>query len=108
MARASTKSRGSAVETCSTTKPGRLKGSKGVNIQEEIPHTKKIGSVYPSNILGGQSSSHVARNLRKNHSYTVKKTDGDSVRFYFLCEDCQKKVERIGGEMPNQGGTVIV
>jgi CRISPR-associated protein Cas2 len=37
----------------------------------------------------------------------IKTADGDSVRFYFLCEDCQKKVERIGSEMPNQGGTVI-
>jgi hypothetical protein len=25
-----------------------------------------------------------------------------------LCEDCQKKVERIGGEVPHQGGTIIV
>ena len=24
----------------------------------------------------------------------------DSIRFYFLCECCQSKVERIGGEMP--------
>src|SRR5262245_54250626 len=46
--------------------------------------------------------------LRHRLDDYIKKADGDSVRFYFLCEDCQKKVERIGGEMPNQGGTVIV
>lgn len=24
----------------------------------------------------------------------------DSIRFYFLCSCCQRKIERIGGEMP--------
>ncbi|MEH2373543.1 CRISPR-associated endonuclease Cas2 [Nostoc sp.] len=28
------------------------------------------------------------------------KPDTDSVRFYFLCACCQRKVERIGGEQP--------
>ncbi|NEQ34671.1 MAG: CRISPR-associated endonuclease Cas2 [Leptolyngbya sp. SIO4C5] len=26
------------------------------------------------------------------------KSEEDSIRFYFLCECCQRKVERIGGE----------
>jgi CRISPR-associated protein Cas2 len=46
--------------------------------------------------------------LRHRLDDYIKKAEGDSARFYFLCEDCQKKVERVGGEMPNQGGTVIV
>ena len=46
--------------------------------------------------------------LRHRLDDYIKKAEGDSVRFYFLCEDCQKKVERIGGEMPNQGGTIVV
>ena len=28
------------------------------------------------------------------------KADTDSIRFYFLCSCCQRKIERIGGEMP--------
>ena len=46
--------------------------------------------------------------LRDRLDDYIKKAEGDSVRFYFLCEDCQKKVERIGGEVPHQGGTIIV
>ncbi len=26
--------------------------------------------------------------------------DTDNIRFYFMCQCCQKKIERIGGEMP--------
>ena len=46
--------------------------------------------------------------LRHRLDDAIDKTKGDSVRLYFLCEDCQKKVERIGGEAPRQGGTIIV
>ncbi len=24
----------------------------------------------------------------------------DNIRFYFMCQSCQKKIERIGGELP--------
>jgi CRISPR-associated protein Cas2 len=35
--------------------------------------------------------------------------DGDdSIRFYGLCEECKEKIERIGGVIPREGGTVIV
>jgi CRISPR/Cas system-associated endoribonuclease Cas2 len=34
--------------------------------------------------------------------------EGDSVRFYFLCENCKHQVERIGGEKPREEGAVIV
>jgi CRISPR-associated protein Cas2 len=32
----------------------------------------------------------------------------DSVRFYFLCENCKRQVERIGGEKPRTEGAVII
>ena len=35
--------------------------------------------------------------LRSRLSKVIK-PDTDSIRFYFLCQCCQKKVERIGGE----------
>ena len=34
--------------------------------------------------------------------------DEDNVRFYRLCASCQSKIERIGGEMPQEGVTVVV
>lgn len=46
--------------------------------------------------------------LRHRLDDAINKAEGDSVRLYFLCEDCQRKVERIGGEVPRQGGTIIV
>lgn len=35
----------------------------------------------------------------RNRLNTLIKPEVDSVRFYFLCECCQAKVERIGGEV---------
>ena len=35
--------------------------------------------------------------LRNRLNKLIKPTE-DSIRFYFLCECCQRKVERIGGE----------
>lgn len=34
----------------------------------------------------------------RNRLNALIKPDEDSIRFYFLCACCQKKVERIGGE----------
>jgi CRISPR-associated protein Cas2 len=34
----------------------------------------------------------------RNRLNKLIKSDLDSIRFYFLCECCQQKVERIGGE----------
>lgn len=34
----------------------------------------------------------------RNRLNKLIKAEADSVRFYFLCECCQAKVERIGGE----------
>lgn len=32
----------------------------------------------------------------------------DSIRFYFLCENCKRQVERVGGEAQRREGAVIV
>ena len=34
----------------------------------------------------------------RNRLNKLIRSEDDSVRFYFLCECCQRKVERIGGE----------
>lgn len=34
----------------------------------------------------------------RNRLSELIKPDADSIRFYFMCECCQAKVERIGGE----------
>ena len=34
----------------------------------------------------------------RNRLNKIIKPEADSIRFYFLCECCQPKVERIGGE----------
>ncbi|MEA5536868.1 CRISPR-associated endonuclease Cas2 [Crocosphaera sp. XPORK-15E] len=34
--------------------------------------------------------------------------DTDSIRFYFLCQCCQGKIERIGGEMPRDNTIFVV
>ena len=46
--------------------------------------------------------------LRHRLDNVIHKTKGDNLRFYFLCEDCQPKVERIGGTTPYQEGMIIV
>ena len=37
--------------------------------------------------------------LRSRLSKLIKPQE-DSIRFYFLCQCCQRKIERIGGEQP--------
>jgi CRISPR-associated protein Cas2 len=32
----------------------------------------------------------------------------DSIRFYFLCENCKRRAERIGGEKPREEGAIIL
>lgn len=38
--------------------------------------------------------------LRDRLNQQIKSSEGDSIRFYFMCEGCAKKVERIGGPSP--------
>jgi CRISPR-associated protein Cas2 len=38
----------------------------------------------------------------------IKEEDQDSVRFYHLCDTCQRKIDRIGGIMPRENGPVVV
>jgi CRISPR-associated protein Cas2 len=46
--------------------------------------------------------------LRNRLDKLIKKEEHDSIRFYFLCEKCQKNAERIGGVMPRQEGPVVL
>lgn len=38
--------------------------------------------------------------LRHRLDQEIKAKDGDSIRFYFLCESCANRIERIGGPPP--------
>lgn len=38
----------------------------------------------------------------------IEEQEEDSVRFYFLCEECKKHAERIGGVKPRAEGSVVV
>jgi CRISPR-associated protein Cas2 len=48
--------------------------------------------------------------LRMQHSLQkiIKEKEDDSVRFYFLCDGCKAKIERIGGIIPRDEGPVFV
>lgn len=48
--------------------------------------------------------------LRIQHALKriVKEEEHDSVRFYFLCDTCREKIERIGGIIPREEGPVVV
>ena len=35
-------------------------------------------------------------------------TDEDSLRFYVLCESCERKIERIGGITPPENGAIFL
>ena len=38
----------------------------------------------------------------------IDSNDDDSVRFYILCEDCKRKIERIGGIIPRENGAIFL
>ena len=38
----------------------------------------------------------------------IKEEDQDSVRFYHLCDGCQRKIDRIGGIIPRDGRPVVL
>ena len=48
--------------------------------------------------------------LRLQHALKriIKEEDHDSVRFYFLCDGCRGKIERVGGIIPRDEGPVVV
>jgi CRISPR-associated protein Cas2 len=48
--------------------------------------------------------------LRMHHALKriIKEEDQDSVRFYHLCDSCQRKIDRIGGIIPRDGGPVVL
>jgi CRISPR-associated protein Cas2 len=48
--------------------------------------------------------------LRMQHALQriIKEEDQDSVRFYHLCDSCQRKIDRIGGILPQGEGPIVV
>jgi CRISPR-associated protein Cas2 len=48
--------------------------------------------------------------LRMQHALMriIKEEDQDSVRFYHLCDICKRKIDRIGGILPQEEGPVVV
>lgn len=46
--------------------------------------------------------------LKDRLDHLIEADKDDSIRFYFLCENCKHQVERIGGEKPREEGAVIV
>jgi CRISPR-associated protein Cas2 len=46
--------------------------------------------------------------LRDRLDRLLKSEEGDSIRFYFLCESCVARVERIGGPAPRDDGPILV
>jgi CRISPR-associated protein Cas2 len=48
--------------------------------------------------------------LRMQHALKriIEEEDQDSVRFYHLCDSCQRKIDRIGGIIPRDGGPVVL
>ena len=45
--------------------------------------------------------------LRRRLDKLLVKEEGDSIRYYHLCADCRRKVERDGGTLPQDLSTVI-
>jgi CRISPR-associated protein Cas2 len=46
--------------------------------------------------------------MRHHLDNVIEKSKGDNLRVYILCEDCQKRIERIGGIEPRPEGSIIV
>jgi CRISPR-associated protein Cas2 len=46
--------------------------------------------------------------LKSRLDRLIDPEDEDSIRFYFLCEECKRDIERIGGVEPRKQGTVII
>jgi len=46
--------------------------------------------------------------LRDKLNRLIKKEQSDNIRFYFLCAQCQNKVEWIGADQPFYAGPIII
>jgi CRISPR-associated protein Cas2 len=46
--------------------------------------------------------------LRDRLDHLIDAKQDDSIRFYPLCENCKRQVERIGGEKPREEGAIVV
>ena len=46
--------------------------------------------------------------LRHQLEALIDPNDEDSLRFYLLCEECKRKIERIGGITPPENDAIVV
>ena len=46
--------------------------------------------------------------LRHELMQLIQADDGDSLRFYLLCEDCRDKIERVGGITPLPNSAIFL
>ena len=46
--------------------------------------------------------------LRHQLKQLMSSDGDDSLRFYLLCEDCKRKIERIGGITPLENGPIVL
>ncbi|MCP4398319.1 MAG: CRISPR-associated endonuclease Cas2 [bacterium] len=46
--------------------------------------------------------------LRHELQQLIQPDDGDSLRFYLLCEECKAKIERIGGITPLENAAIFL
>ena len=46
--------------------------------------------------------------LKDRLDHLIDAKQDDSIRFYFLCENCKQQIERVGGEQPRGEGAVII
>jgi CRISPR-associated protein Cas2 len=46
--------------------------------------------------------------LRHQLEQLIDPAGEDSLRFYLLCEECKRKIERIGGITPPENGAIIM
>jgi CRISPR-associated protein Cas2 len=46
--------------------------------------------------------------LRHQLENLIDANGDDSLRFYLLCEECKRKIKRIGGITPPENGTIVV
>ena len=61
---------------------------------------KSYGQHVQYSVFECELSRQAYLQLRDRLDREIKTGEGDSIRFYFLCESCAKTVERIGGPQP--------
>ncbi|MBI4752260.1 MAG: CRISPR-associated endonuclease Cas2 [Acidobacteria bacterium] len=61
---------------------------------------KSYGQHVQYSVFECDLSKQAYAKLRHRLDALISKSEGDSIRYYFLCEGCAKRIERIGGPQP--------